>query len=396
MCVLEEQGVIRELRAHPEGKEELLDTVWLGQVQKIQPFMNGAFVEIRKGLTCFLSLSEQDFAYRPQDHGRRELKPGDAVLVQVSREASRRKNPCVTARVSFSGKYMVLSRGKGGVGISKKLTKRERERLRAIGAAFELPDRTELVIRTSARDVEEAALRKEFAALQRQMEELLHLADTRTVYSRLRTPEPFYLQMLGELSASHTALESIRTDDTEVYGRAEQYLEEKWPEKASCLSLYEDSLLPMYKLYRLEAVLEETLKEKVWLKSGGFLMIQQTEAFVSVDVNSGKFSGKKSPQETYRKINLEAAAEIVRQIRLRNLSGMILVDFINMEEEENREELLETLRCLTAADPVQTEVIDITALNIVEMTRKKMRKPLAEQDKDVKNEQQYDKSQVYE
>ena len=379
MCVLEEQGVIRELRAHPEGKEELLDTVWLGQVQKIQPFMNGAFVEIRKGLTCFLSLSEQDFAYRPQDHGRRELKPGDAVLVQVSREASRRKNPCVTARVSLSGKYMVLSRGKGGVGISKKLTKRERERLRAIGAAFELPDRTELVIRTSACDVEEAALRKEFAALQRQMEELLHLADTRTVYSRLRTPEPFYLQMLGELSASHTALESIRTDDTEVYGRAEQYLEEKWPEKASCLSLYEDSLLPMYKLYRLEAVLEETLKEKVWLKSGGFLMIQQTEAFVSVDVNSGKFSGKKSPQETYRKINLEAAAEIVRQIRLRNLSGMILVDFINMEEEENREELLETLRCLTAADPVQTEVIDITALNIVEMTRKKMRKPLAEQ-----------------
>ena len=88
MCVLEEQGVIRELRAHPEGKEELLDTVWLGQVQKIQPFMNGAFVEIRKGLTCFLSLSEQDFAYRSQDHGRRELKPGDAVLVQVSREAA--------------------------------------------------------------------------------------------------------------------------------------------------------------------------------------------------------------------------------------------------------------------------------------------------------------------
>lgn len=379
MCVLEEQGVIRELRAHPEGKEELLDTVWLGQVQKIQPFMNGAFVEIRKGLACFLSLYEQDFAYRPQDHGRHELKPGDAVLVQVSREASRRKNPCVTARISLSGKYMVLSRGKGGVGVSKKLSKRERERLRAIGAAFELPDRTELVIRTGARDVEEPVLREEFMALQRQMEELLHLADTRTVYSRLKTPEPFYLQMLGELSASHTALESIRTDDTEVYGRAKQYLEEKWPEKSSCLSLYEDSLLPLYKLYRLETVLEETLKEKVWLKSGGFLMIQQTEAFVSVDVNSGKFSGKKTPQETYRKINLEAAAEIARQIRLRNLSGMILVDFINMEEEENREELLETLRRLTASDSVQTEVVDITALNIVEMTRKKMRKPLAEQ-----------------
>lgn len=377
--MLEEQGTIRELRAHPEGREELLDTVWLGQVQKIQPFMNGAFVEIRKGLTCFLSLAEQDFVYRPQGHEQRDLKPGDAVLVQVNREASRRKNPCVTARISLSGKYMVLSRGKGGVGISKKLSKKERERLRAIGTAFDLPNRMELVIRTSARDAEEAALREEFTVLQKQMEELLHRADTRTVYSRLKCPEPFYLRMLDELSAFPTAVDNIRTDDAEVYARVERYLEEKWPEAVSCLSLYEDPLLPMYKLYRLETVLEEALREKVWLKSGGFLMIQQTEAFVSVDVNSGKFSGKKAPQETYRKINLEAAAEITRQIRLRNLSGMVLIDFINMDAEENREELLETLRRLTAADPVQTEVVDITALNIVEMTRKKMRKPLAEQ-----------------
>lgn len=379
VCVEEEQGKIRELRAHPAGKEEFLDTVWLGQVQKIQAFMNGAFVEIRKGLTCFLSLSEQDFAYRPQCHEQRDLKPGDVVLVQVSREAGRRKNPCVTARVSLSGKYMVLSRGKGGVGISKKLSKKERERLRAIGACFDLPDQTELVIRTSARDVKEAVLREEYALLHKQMDELLHRADTRTVYSQLKCSEPFYLQMLGELSASPMAVESIRTDDAEVYSRIEHYLREKWPEKASCLSLYEDSLLPMYKLYRLETVLGDALNEKVWLKSGGFLMIQQTEAFVSVDVNSGKFSGKKTPQETYRKINLEAAAEIARQIRLRNLSGMILIDFINMDTEENREELLETLRRLTGTDPVQTEVVDITALNIVEMTRKKMRKPLAEQ-----------------
>lgn len=376
VCFVEEQGCIRELRVWPEGEEGLLGTVWIGQVQKIQPFMNGAFVEIRKSLDCFLSLHEQDLAYPPRD---RELKPGDAVLVQVSRDAGRRKNPCVTTRISLSGKYMVLSRGNGGVGISKKLSKRERERLRAIAISFDLPEHTEILLRTSARDVTEHTLAEEFSSLKREMEELLHRAGTRTVYSLLKCQEPFYLQLLEELSFSNSAVDSIRTDNQEIHEALRKYLEAKWPEKLSSLSLYDDPLLPMYKIYRLETVLEGALQEKVWLKSGGFLMIQQTEAFVSIDVNSGKFSSKRTPQEIYRKINLEAAVEIVRQIRLRNLSGMILIDFINMEIKENRDELLEVMRCLAAQDPVQTEVIDITALNIVEMTRKKMRKPLAEQ-----------------
>ena len=133
-----------------------------------------------------------------------------------------------------------------------------------------------------------------------------------------------------------------------------------------------------YKLYSLEGAIDEVCHEKIWLKSGGFLVIQQTEAFVSIDVNSGKYTGKKKAEETYRKINLEAAAEIARQIRLRNLSGIILVDFINMENPDHQDELFHVLQKYLRKDPVKCKAIDITPLHILEMTRQKVRRPLIE------------------
>ena len=135
----------------------------------------------------------------------------------------------------------------------------------------------------------------------------------------------------------------------------------------------------MYKLHRLETSLEEIRHEKVWLKSGGFLVIQQTEAFVSIDVNSGKFTGRKKMQETYRKINLEAAGEIARQLQLRNLSGLILIDFINMENPDHQDELFHVLQKHLRRDPVKAKAVDITPLHILEMTRKKVRKPVIEE-----------------
>ena len=141
---------------------------------------------------------------------------------------------------------------------------------------------------------------------------------------------------------------------------------------------YQDKLLPLYKLYRVETALDVIQKEKVWLNSGGFLVIQQTEAFVSIDVNSGKYTGKKKMEETFRKINLEAAAEIDRQLRLRNLSGIILIDFINMENPDHRDELFHVLQKLLRKDPIKSRAIDITPLHILEMTRKKVRRPVIE------------------
>ena len=137
--------------------------------------------------------------------------------------------------------------------------------------------------------------------------------------------------------------------------------------------------LPLAKLYCLESAISEGTQERVWLKSGGFLVIQQTEAFVCIDVNTGKFSEKKEIQDTFRKINLEAAREIAWQLRLRNLSGIILIDFINLEKEEDKKELLQNLQGYLKQDPVKGTVVDMTPLNIVEVTRKKVRKSLQEE-----------------
>ena len=162
-------------------------------------------------------------------------------------------------------------------------------------------------------------------------------------------------------------------------------MKETSPEEESKARFYQDKLLPLYKLSRLENALDEVQKEKIWLNSGGFIVIQQTEAFVSIDVNSGKFTGKKKAEETYRKINLEAAKEISRQLRLRNLSGIILIDFINMTNPDHNDELFHVLQKYLRKDPVKCKAIDITPLHILEMTRKKVRKPVIEEIRQIKS-----------
>lgn len=179
--------------------------------------------------------------------------------------------------------------------------------------------------------------------------------------------------------ANSRNLEEIITDIPEISRQISDYLNSNSPEEKEKLRFYDDKLLPLYKLYRLETVLEEIQHEKVWLNSGGFLVIQQTEAFVSIDVNSGKFTGKKKMQETYRKINLEAAKEIARQLRLRNLSGIILIDFINMENQDHQDELFHVLQKYLRKDPVKAKAVDVTPLHILELTRKKVRKPVIEE-----------------
>ena len=165
-----------------------------------------------------------------------------------------------------------------------------------------------------------------------------------------------------------------------MYSEIKEYLETYQKEDLHKLKLYSDPMLPLIKLYGIETKLENALKEKVWLKSGGNLIIQPTEALTVIDVNTSKaVTGKKNVEETFFKLNLEAAKEIAKQIRLRNLSGIIIVDFIDMKKEENKECLLNTLNEYLKQDPVKTMLIDMTALNLVEITRKKIRKPLYEQ-----------------
>ena len=222
-----------------------------------------------------------------------------------------------------------------------------------------------------------APLIREAQALIRQAAALWQNAGMRTCYSCLYRPESGYLTEIRDTPQEQ--YEEILTDDPALYEEIRAFLERSCPQAFSALRLYQDSAVSLRNLYGLPAKIREACGKRVWLKSGGYLVIEPTEALTVIDVNSGKYTGKKGTRDTFRLINREAALEIARQLRLRNLSGIILVDFISMEKKEDEKELLQLLSAELKKDPVKTAVVDMTPLGLVEITRKKVRRSIYEQ-----------------
>lgn len=383
-CALEEDGHIMELMLEEKGKKSILGNIYVGQVENIAANIQAAFVMIDPDTRCYLPLSDvKNPVFSSGRTGDAPLRPGDMLLVQVSREAMKGKLPAVTTNLNFTGKYLVLTTGEKKIGFSKKLIQEEKNKLnkwleeeRAVS-----PREYGIVVRTNAGEASKEEFLTELSFLKRLYEKTAVYGRSRTCFSCVYETEPFYMNAVRDTYSKH--LDEIVTDIPEVFEHIVAYLKEVSHGEENKVRLYEDALLPLYKLYRIGMVLEEVQKQKVWLKSGGFLVIQQTEAFVSIDVNSGKFTGKKKAEETYRKINLEAAGEIARQLRLRNLSGIILIDFINMENPDHQDELLHVLQKHLRKDSVKAKAVDITPLHILEMTRKKVRRPLSEDLKEI-------------
>ena len=231
-------------------------------------------------------------------------------------------------------------------------------------------------MRTNAKETTKEVIGGEVLALKQRMDELLAKAENRTCFTLLEGAEPSFILNLRDTYAG--SLQSVITDDKICYEEMRRYRDKNQKADLEKLQFYQDPLLPLIKLYKLEAALEEALERRVWLKSGGYLVIEPTEALTVVDVNTGKYSGKKNAEDTILKINLEAAAETARQLCLRNLSGIIIVDFIDMAREEHKQQLLTVLEEELKKDPVKTVLVDMTKLGLVEITRKKVRKPLHE------------------
>lgn len=312
--------------------------------------------------------------------------------MQVSRDSIKTKFPSVTTNLVLHGKYVLLTAGDSQIAVSSKIDKAQKMRLTELVRRLDMEaasagaDReTESVgdsqaygwlLRTNAGEAREALLKKDMDRLRGQYETLMRQAAHRTCFSCLVKMPPAYLKRLSDLYDS--AVDQIITDDEELYREIREYLTDYQPEDLSRLAFYRDNLLPMKKLYSLEHQLSQALGEKVWLNSGGYLIIQPTEALTAIDVNTGKFEGGKKREEAFFKINREAAIEIARQIRLRNLSGIIVVDFINMESQASNRELLALLDAELRKDPIRTVLVDMTKLSLVEITRMKKEKPLAE------------------
>ncbi|WP_308783713.1 ribonuclease E/G [uncultured Blautia sp.] len=384
VCSITEGQSVMELRLEASGKKSILNNIYVGQVENIASNIKAAFVRFGEGITGYLPLDQAtDAIFTAGRKDSSSLRPGDELLVQVCRDAMKGKLPALTTNLNFTGKYLVLTTGNKKIGFSGKLTKEEAS---VVNKWLE-PEREQkdrgygIIARTNSAEAQKEEFLHELAFLKTLYQKVAVLGRNRTCFSLLYEAEPFYLAAVRDVYSRD--LEEIVTDLPEVYERLQRYLQDFRPEDLTKLRFYEDKLLPLCKLYRIEHALEEVQQEKIWLKSGGFLVIQQTEAFVSVDVNSGKYTGKKKAEETYRKINLEAAGEIARQIRLRNLSGIILIDFINMSNPDHQDELFHVLQKYLRKDPVKCRAIDITPLHILEMTRKKVRRPVIEEIRDL-------------
>ena len=379
VAALSEEERIVEIRLESDQEKSIFGNIYTGQVENIASNIQAAFVQIEPGKRCYYPLAEaQRAVFSAGRKGNGPLRPGDELLVQVSRDAMKGKLPALTSNLNFTGRYLVLTTGDKKFGLSSKLSQEDRHRLSGwLKEEAERPDKEfGIIVRTNAADASKEEILKELEWLKGRYHKAVVQGRNRTCFSLVLETEPFYVAAVRD--AYGRDLDEIITDVPEIREMILGYLEEISPELKEKLRFYQDKLLPLYKLYRVETALDAIQKEKVWLNSGGFLVIQQTEAFVSIDVNSGKYTGKKKMEETFRKINLEAAVEISRQLRLRNLSGIILIDFINMENPDHRDELFHVLQKLLRKDPIKSRAIDITPLHILEMTRKKVRRPVIE------------------
>ena len=384
-AVLFKDGHAAQIDFEPEAAEEETGVIFVGKVKNISKNINAAFVEYRPGVNGFYSLKENTrpiYADGKTEHG--PLKAGDEILVQVERSAVKTKDAVLTSNLTLTGQTAVLTAGKSSLGISAKI--RDKEWRDAVKRRWEEADHGDcgLVVRTNGETAGIDRVFEEFEALYGRYLAICKAAVSRTCYSVLYRPESFAVRAVRDLKIGD-GLEVV-TDLLEVYKELRDAL--GIPDTTASansraagmpsLRLYEDDF-PLTALYHLETILSQALSKTVWLKSGGNLVIEPTEALTVIDVNTAKSVSKKTSEETYLKTNLEAAEEIAVQLRLRNLSGIIIVDFIDMKEEESRKILLSALRRAVAADPVKTVLVDMTLLGLVELTRKKIRRPLHEQ-----------------
>ena len=349
-----------------------LGEIYVGKVKRILPNIHGAFIEIQKGLECYYSLDEKYSPIYTQKFSKKEeLCVGDELLVQIQKEAVKTKQPVVSGNLNFSGHYVVLTSGNKLLSASSKLSKNRRAELISWAETLgELP--YGIIFRTNAGNASFPEIEAELKILHETFERVVSYGKMRTCFSNVyQLPNPaisilkdFHMDSLEEIIVDQSLLDETVT-----------YLEKYLPDALPLVRAYTDTSYPLVKCYRLEHIVEEARKEKVWMKSGGYLVIQATEALTVIDVNTGK-SIKKN--DSLFNINKEAAKEAAKQIRLRNISGIIIIDFVNMNKKEEKEELLHYLQHELNRDSNPGTVIDMTKLQLVEITRKKIRKTLEE------------------
>lgn len=356
----------------------LIGTIYIGHVRDVVKNIDSAFVEYDKENLGYLPLKEANPVYLCVKNTDK-ICEGDNIIVQVVKDKIKTKDAVLTTNFSLTGKYAVLTHGRTGLSFSSKIRDEQFKKLfRQKFIDAQLKDIVELpysiIVRTDGYTAAPQDILNEIEGLAAQYFALIDLAKTRQKFYILKKADSAIVKTVKDYLPKNMGKEDadtceILTDNSEIY---ETLMETDILDDPNVsLRFYEDPLLPLYKLYSLENIFQDIYSRKVWMKSGAYLIIDYTEALTVIDVNTGKCEKGKSKEKTLYNINIEAAKEIARQLRIRNISGIVIIDFIDMVDENDTKNLLEYMRSLVSSDPIKTTVVDITKLHLMELTRKK-------------------------
>jgi len=380
-----EEGQLTEFYVERKEKRGIVGNIYKGRVSKIVPAVQAAFVDIGLNKKAFLYVKEaintqfedEEFAVEGEEL---ELPPveevlseGQELLVQVIKEPVGTKGPRITTNVTIPGHYLVLLPTINRIGLSRRITsEEERERLKEIAERIK-PEDYGIIVRTAAEGATEEELRKDLNYILKVWEGLKEKADKKPPPSLLYQDLEIVPKTLRDLLTEEVA--EVIIDSPAEYERALSFARAFIPKLAGRIKLYRGEV-PLFEKFQVEEAIEKALARKVYLPGGGYIVIDETEALVSIDVNSGKFKKSNSIEETALEINLKAAKEIARQLRLRDIGGIIVIDFIDLKSPENKQLLLETLERELGKDRARTKIVSMSDLGLVEMTRKRVKKSL--------------------
>ncbi len=389
-----EDGQLVELLVDRPDARRMVGDVYLGKVEAVLPGIQAAFVNIGTEKSAFLHAADvvvEDAEVSEEDdddeeeggdgggrRGRREVRPiqdllkrGQELLVQVTKEPISTKGPRVTAQVSLAGRFLVYMPFASKVGVSRKIDERgERQRLRQMVQEMLPADVGGVIVRTVSEDATRESFERELHTLINNWRRIKRKTQFTRAPSLVHRETNVTRGLVRDLFSAK--VEGVTVDSRQVYNEITEYLQGIAPELVERVTLYEGTV-PLFDKADIETEIRDLFKKRCDLPSGGYLVIEQTEALVSIDVNSGRYTGKKDPEKTILRTNTEAAREIARQLRLRDVGGIIVCDFIDMETQSNRDKVLHELRTNLGRDRARTRAFAVSELGLVEMTRQRVR-----------------------
>ncbi|CCO07689.1 Rne/Rng family ribonuclease [Desulforamulus hydrothermalis] len=381
VAVLEDR-VLMEVYIERSQNQRLVGNIFKGKVENVLPGMQAAFVDIGLEKNAFLYVEDAQPSRHPEAAHQTGLhvnigdilKQGQEIIVQIVKEPIGTKGPRVTTHITLPGRYLVLMPTVDYIGISRRIeSEKERERLKELAARVK-PEGMGVIVRTVAEGVEEEEFRQDILLLSKLWRKIQNRAANTAAPNLLHRDLELVQRMLRDIFSED--VDRLTLDSRSEYEKTLEILDMINPRLKQKVFL--DERENIFEDYGIAVELEKALKRKVWLKCGAYLVIDQAEALTAIDVNTGKYVGSTTLEDTVLKTNLDAAVEIARQLRLRNIGGIIIVDFIDMAEEEHRQQVLATLEEEIKKDKTKTNILGITQLGLVEMTRKKVRPSLAE------------------